>query len=457
MSNLILGNDTEGTFSDAMSAVGSLCQEEDKPFVVIFDGINEHPDIVSFSAELEVVIERLINFPFVKVIVTCRSEYFSERFSNLLSATFSDSICQVNEIQRDMPERHRRQMVRAYFRFFNIKESYMSGKVSGTLESDPLILRFFCEAYGDIDATNVTMLPAMADIYREVVFKTYLDKKLNEVAARQSEGSSIGVPLTIQYKRVLRSIVSAMDSCTEFCDTPISAVETSLQPALAELIAEDVFVRKDLVAGKSVLDPDAEVINFTFDEFRDFLIADYLLNEIYEKLGEEAFTNKLKQYTECQCLVAEGVSRYVFYAAKNPGKRALLKIIATMPWYEETYLRCIFSVEEKCVSDDDLKYIKKEFFVERGKAQQVFFALMMRWDTAALPRLNIDLLFNILEEIGDSDYEKLVVPIFHSSNHSDYHSVKPPYPIEKLTSDIESLLARRGMYWDDRYPLCQCR
>ncbi|MBI4766184.1 MAG: hypothetical protein HY787_16555 [Deltaproteobacteria bacterium] len=451
MSKLILGRDTESTFSDALSSVGTLCQETDKPFVIILDGINEHPDIATFADELEKVIEQLLSFPFTKVIVTCRSEYFSERFSNLQKASFSDSIHQVEEIHREMPERHRQRMVNAYFKFFKIQSSYMSGKVWNTLENDPLLLRFFCEAYGNPDAPKDIKLPAMADIYREVVFRTYLDKKLHEVAVRQPLGAGVGIPADRQYKDVLRGIVSTMVSNSTFCDIPISTLDISLQPALAELIAEDVFVRKDLVAGKSVLDPDAEVINFTFDEFRDYLVADHLLNEVYKKAGEDVFVEKLTQYTTNRCPLAEGVSRFVFYAMKKPGQEVLQAVITAMPWYEKVFLQCIFSVEETCVTNDDIQHIKEEFSQSRDKAQQVFFALMVRWDTEALPRLNIDLLFAILDDLGDAVYAQLVLPIFYNPMGRYNYGPKPPYEIERFASDIESLVTRKASPWDKQY------
>lgn len=451
ISKLIQGRDAEGTLDDALSSVGSLCQEVDAPFVAIFDGINEHPDIATFAGELEKVIEWLLSFPFVKVIVTCRSEYFSERFSNLQIASFSDSIYQVKEIQREMPERHRQRMVSAYFQFFNIQPSYMSDKVWKTLENDPLLLRFFCEAYSNPDAEKDIKLPAMADIYREVVFRTYLEKKLHEVAARQPPSSGVGIPLDRQYKNVLREIVSAMVSDSAFGDIPISALDTSLQPILAELIAEDVFVRKDLVAGKSVLASDAEVINFTFDEFRDYLVADHLLNVVHKTAGEDVLAEKLTQYTADQCPVAEGVSRFVFYAVKRRGQEALHAAITAMPWYESVFLQCIFSVEETCVTDDDIQRIKEEFSRGREKAQQVFFALMIRWDTDALPRLNIDLLFGILDDLGDVAYEQLVLPIFCNPMGRYNIGPKPPYEIERIASDIESLVTRKVSPWDKQY------
>ena len=63
----------------------------------------------------------------------------------------------------------------------------------------------------------------------------------------------------------------------QFSDIPISEVDHNYHDGLNELLDEDVFFRKDLLQGKSVLDPGSEVISFTFDEFRDFLLADHII------------------------------------------------------------------------------------------------------------------------------------------------------------------------------------
>lgn len=451
LAQIICGDDAAISLIDALAAVGSVCDEANAPFVVIFDGINEHPDIGHFADALEKVIERLLSFSFVKVIVTCRSEYFSERFSNLRTATFSDSIHEVQEIQREMPELHRHRMRMAYFRFFRLQPSYMSSTVCQTLERDPLLLRFFCEAYGDPDVRDPVTLPAMPDVYREAVFRKYLAKKLNEVASRHSPGPGAGVPVTRPYKDVLRAIIGFMVGRSQFVDIPLSAVDTSLQDALAELIAEDVFVRRDLVAGRSVLDADAEVINFTFDEFRDYLLADHLLNVVREDEGEEAFTRKLRQFTDDKCPIVEGITRFMFYEAKKPGCEELLASIASMPWYDTVFLQCIFSVEECCVTDSDIQIITTEFSGNPAKAQSIFFALMHRWDTVALPRLNIDVLFRILDGLSDEAFNDLVQPVFYDPMQQYAYHASVPYEIERFSSDIRSLVIKPSSSWDTHY------
>ena len=162
---LAMGKGFNGTFKDFMRLVGEICEETGVPFTVIFDGINEHPHIPRFSHALEKLINEILQFPFTKVILTCRSEYYKERFQNLTQASFSNHIHHFHEINRRMSDWAKKQMMRAYFRHFRIEPGFMSRKVSETLDPDPLLLRFFCEAYGD---------PVAAELIRLEVHAGYL-------------------------------------------------------------------------------------------------------------------------------------------------------------------------------------------------------------------------------------------------------------------------------------------
>jgi len=144
-------------------------------------------------------------------------------------------------------------------------------------------------------------------------------------------------------------------------------------------------------------------------------------------------------------------TRFVFYEVKKPGQEVLHTAMTAMPWYEKVFIHCIFSIEETCVTDDDIKRIKEEFSRSKDKAEQVFFALLHRWDTEALPRLNIDLLFSILDNLGDDAYEQLVLPIFYNPMHRYNIGPKPPYDLNKFVADIESLVTRKAAPWNKRY------
>lgn len=446
--NIIMGANFAGSLEDLLGLVGKYCAEINKPFTLIFDGINEHSRITDFAGELERLIERLLEFAFVRIILTCRSEYFEARFSNLRNASFSDQVFQISEIQRSMSGRHRQEMLHSYFVFFKIRPGHMSGNAVRTLRDDPLLLRFFCEAYGDPQAATPTRLPSMPDIYRDTVFRLYLNKKLDEISEREKSELSVPVQAHRLYKELLKHFVEIMIADRKFSDIPVSSLDTKYHSIMADLIAEDMLIRKDIIQGKSVLDPDTEIVNFTFDEFRDFLIADHLLYKVFEKEAKEEFTSLLLELTEKTSAVAEGLSKYLFYAAKRSGNHELVSILEGMPWYEEIFLPCIFSVEDKYVTDDDVAKIRKTFRQNSTTARHIVIELMMRWDTDGSNKLTINLLFDILETLSDAEYNILFRPVFEATGSRYPLNEQPLYKINELTSDVEDLAKRVIGRWE---------
>jgi len=438
LAKLLYGGSCNGGLNDALSMISSLCLSINKPFVVIFDGINEHNDICGFSVQLEKVIEELVACPFIKIIVTCRTEYFEERFKNLLESSFADLVYQIEDLQQGMSEMHRKRMVRAYFKFFNLGYKRDLSNALQVLENNPLLLRFFCEAYGDTSASDEISLPPMQDVYKEDVFRVYLSKKLEEIASRQSVKIGVGAPVNRPYLDLIRKIICLMMEKMEFSDLPLDEFDAGQLNLLSELIGEDVLFRKDLISGKGILSSGVEVVNFTFDEFRDYLISNYIVHDKYPNMKKKSFSEMIDSITAEGCAVAEGVSRFLFYESKKTGQDALHKLISKKEWYNDTFAECIFSVDEKYVTEKDIAQIKDLFYQSAENAQDILFALLNRRDKTISSVLNINILFEIFKKISEDEFENLVTPIFNTS-HYDHYS-KAAYPIEKCVNDIEKIL-----------------
>ncbi|MBI5569624.1 MAG: hypothetical protein HY914_06725 [Desulfomonile tiedjei] len=443
---LALGKEFVGSLKDFLGLVGEICEENGTPFIIIIDGLNEHPDIPSFSESLEDLVNEMLEVPFVKVVLTCRSEYYDERFRNLAAASFADQIFHVREINEKMSSWARDQMKMAYLSHFKIRPTFMSPRVSETLGSDPLLLRFFCEAYGDPEARQHIQLGYMPDIYRPEIFEKYLEKKLHEVATRNQSDRGLEIGRYEAYKQLLRDLVKTMVDRRQFSDFPISDLDQRHHRALAELIDEDVFFRRDLSQGKSVLDPGREVINLTFDEFRDFLLADHLIYTVWGHVSHDDFTERVRELTSHQSPVAEGLSRYLFYADRTSKDETLHTVIEGMPWYEGVFLECIFAVRDRDVKDKDVQKIQRAFGRNSTITGQIVHRLMERWETDLTPTLNIDLLFEMVEALNNDDYNRFIRPIFEVR-----YGYNNPSQLMELVSDIRKLVNPKKNHWDLHY------
>ena len=89
---------------------------------------------------------------------------------------------------------------------------------------------------------------------------------------------------------VICEVVKQMISTKNYEDIPIQKIIENKQISknvLLKLVDENIFFRRDIKNKSGVL-LDKEVISFTFDEFRDYLIADYLINILFTENSKNA-------------------------------------------------------------------------------------------------------------------------------------------------------------------------
>jgi len=438
----VFGNRIDN-LGDALCCLDEYAVESNAPVVIIVDGINENRNIEDFSHHLERFVERVLDHEYIKVVLTCRSEYFEERFGNFRQASFAHEIQFIKDFERYMSEAHKDRILDVYFDFFNLSYPYMAPRAAEVLKSDTLLLRMFCEAYGDMDAEESIQLPQIVDIYRDTVFREYLDRKIAGAAVYRKETSPIRVGLGDEYHRLLGRIVQLMVQGERYSDIPVADLEIANYDALAELLGEDVIVRRDLVTVDNVLSDKVEVINFTFDEFRDFLLANHLVTVVFRE-NRQRFEQIIDRMVAPNSPVAEGVRTYLFLAAKRTDGRHVHETINQKEWYGETFVKSIFSVEEEFITQEDLDEIKASFHESRRNASWILRLLVWRWRTSWYPRLNIHLLFELLDELDGDKYDELVRPGVSGSGIYGYDGSRS-WTVTQLTTDIDR-------YLDDEFP-----
>lgn len=433
----IFGDRYGGSMDDMLADLEKLGAANRTPVIIIIDGINEHTDISTFAHHLEKLVERILTHNNIKLIMTCRSEYFDDRFSSFKIASFSDLIYFAEDFGRRMSDIHKEHLLGAYFRFFKLKCSYLSEKVETNLKDDTLLLRIFCEAYGDHNAEQDIVLPQLVDLYKDEIFTIYLKRKLETASKQREESSPLAVGRNERYKTVLRQIISLMIEKEQFTNITVSELGEN-RDTIAELIGEDIILRIDLAQSGSVLDEKNEVINFTFDEFRDFLLADHLVYKVFNEDISE-FERIVNCLTKPKLPVSEGICKFLFLKSKRPETKDIQPVISKCDWYKEVFLQCIFSTKEEFITDDDLEEIKSLFTQSSKNAEWIVRSLLLRWREDLYPKLNIQLLFRILDDLDDAGYEKLVAPILerHEYGWRDESS-----PIDNIATQIGEILDR---------------
>lgn len=117
-----------------------------RPFVIAIDGINEIRALAEFSDELNEFCSAVCQYEFVKVIITCRSEFFDEKYASILNQPYAGRIHRVMDLRAKMSEASKNRLLASYVRHFKVAGQF-SESAEDFLKNDLLLLRIFCERY----------------------------------------------------------------------------------------------------------------------------------------------------------------------------------------------------------------------------------------------------------------------------------------------------------------------
>lgn len=445
-----------GDFKTLLRESGTLCKKEHRTFVIMIDGLNEISNVDVFSKKLENFIEHLMEFDFVRVILTCRTEYFEQRFSNFRHASFAKRIAFIDRIHSFMNKVKRKRLLKAYLDFFNICYERMSRGVFEQLTGDPLLLRIFCEAYGDRQSKKKINIFHIYDIYKENLFRTYFEEKSKKTGERIRDRF-----FKMKVKRLLNKIIKYMIENRSFVNTPVSHVasDTNDLKLLDKMLDEDMILRKDLEKTEiGISNEKSEVINFTFDEFRDFWLSDYLITSIFAR-NENEFEKLIDELIDSSSLVAEGLSKYLFHISKRANfdntlknqldNQKLGRLIEQKDWYNEIFIESILSTDDAFISDHDLDKVEQKFMESTKDSSFIIVALINRYNTDDYKNLNIRYLLTILRDLNESEYRNLVNPIFDDVDRWWSHPRDTQYwPIDSLIEDLRNILRENILKYD---------
>jgi hypothetical protein len=220
----------------------------------------------------------------------------------------------------------------------------------------------------------------------------------------------------------------------KFADVPVDTVPSVHLDYLSQLLDEDILVRRDLVAD-SVLGR-VEVINFTFDACRDFLLADYLLNIVF-KTDPGRFERLTRDLTDEQSTVAEGLQDYLFYASRHLQDAGATAIIKGQPWYDAVFVRCVLDLDGADVTQEETDILRQICLQVGPWAPEIACRLLVNYDVSLSPYANIRVLFDVFDTIGQNDFEMLCHRTFAAGGYRYESGI---YPIDKLAADIRPLL-----------------
>jgi hypothetical protein len=355
--------------------ITKICKKRKKHFIILIDALNECSN-PNFPAILNNYIIELLRNEFVKIILTCRTEYYNLNFTLLENSSFSASMKKIKGINSRLEEHEKDELFRSYLNFFNIKWTSFSGTAYERLVDNFLLLRIFCEAYQGQD------VGAVFNVYMLDLFDNYYRQIRNIVADYLPDNATL--------EKIICAILNYMIQNKIYRDVPLQKIVELTgvtKDIMNRLIDENVFFRRDILNQAGVL-LDVEVASFSFDEF----------------LNEEVLPQKI---------LFEGVSKYLFFFSKKVQGSGLEEVLEKTPWYSDKYIQYIFQTNEDHLSVDDIAKVKKAFLTDDDKAKIILEILIhYRFDTSVYKRLNITLLYDILVELNENDFDKKFLSCF---------------------------------------------
>lgn len=286
-----------------MYIINLLLLLSNKRLFIIIDALNENDNDI-FCSTISEFANEMFKLSRVKLLFTCRSEYFIQRYKRLFEdkLVYEPMIFDIKESNYN--ERAIKKIYKTYKNYFNYT-GMIPSRTFYRLSNSLLLMRMFFEVYKDKSEPVISL-------NKFKIYKTYIGQLTTQNT-------------NISLSEILDRIVSIMIDKRVFDDVPFNELGLSSDDlTLLKKVADEnlLFTRVIKQYEGTIAEQTKEVIFFVFDELRDYCIAKHLISY--------ALNNNDKEYTRFFELIEyldlnkqsplEGVLRYAYNFFKSEGQ-----------------------------------------------------------------------------------------------------------------------------------------
>lgn len=437
------------TFQEFLNILKEICYEGNKFFVLVIDGINENYNSQLLSQNLETFLSEILEYDFIKVVISCRTEYYEQNFSNFEKATFTKTMKKITSlISRRTDDDIKKKLFHIYFSHFKIEYNGISQEAREQLVENFLLLRIFCETY------QSQKLEYIDNIYKEELFEKYYELKSEEINNRLKSNDEFKISGNFDIRNFIQSVVSFMIKENVYVNVPLDNIIANAgdKEMYVRFLDENILVKRDIQTDEKGVFTSSEVVNFTFDEFRDFLISRYLVEVLYQKSKEEFTTFLENQITE-KSPILEGCSTFLFFVSRINSDKTLNDILFKQPWFDTVFSSCVFSLKDSQITDDDKKILRDKLINNEKYSGSIIWDLILRYDTNYYKNLNIYFLFEILRELTQQQYSECFISKFSTDRWGHYGGIKQEDLVSQIDDIIEDKKSREANYYENLFEL----
>ncbi len=434
------------SFKTFLDTTRDLCYELQKPLTIIIDGINENSNTKVFSKSLETFISDMQDYDYIKIIISCRKDYFEYNFKNIENSSFQNEISSISNLSLRRDDELQEKLFYAYFHHFNINFKEISGDVYNQLMSNFLLFRIFCETYKEQD------IGIVKNIFKSELFQNYYNNKAEEINKKLNDNDEFEVQGDFDIRNFIRNIIKYMVSNNQYSNVPLdSIIEDERHRAIyVRFLDENILIKRDPKSDKSGIFGYSEVVNFTFDEFRDYLISSYLVEELYPKSSEQ-FDNFITNNINSESQILEGCGTFLFHTLRNDDTEELKNRVYNQEWFKGIFIKSIFNIKDEDIKDSDIERIGKYFIESDEYSFQIVNGLIRRYDLKIYPKLNIQFLFELIKKLEEDKFNKKFLNLFQFKSRNSFSRFYRKIDLEKIIEKLNKNFDNTEFINDSKY------
>ena len=420
--------------------INVLLKIQRKNFYILIDAINEN-DNTEFMNSISELCNYINKFSRIKLIFSCRSEYFAYRYESLFNKCDVPPFS-INLMKEDYDKRATEKLLKCYADTYNVHGAF-SINLTSKLMNSLLLMRLFFEVNENQPLNNLEFRNAE-------IYKKYIEKIANENS-------------NIDFKDIIERIAANMIKTNNFDSINIQdlCLPVSEKHVFIRLLDNNLIINRTIKSGKGITENEAEHIYFVFDEFRDYCLAKNLLctdESANDKQYSELF-NKTDYLYKSKLSPIEGVIKYAYFHFKEMHRndccekllelygKQNIKVISNKDYYRNRQsdnfndfgLSLIF-MDNETLLPFEYNYLGEALNSSDRCLDDVFWFLLRNEYTHTKPRFD---LFIIL--INDTiNYSKLSRFLYSIMREDDMYYNKSESGLEICERVINSIFEMHG-------------
>ena len=379
-----------------------FCQQNMQYLIIVIDGLNENVNQRLFRNNLTRVLASLSGYHHVKVMMTCRKTFFEQNYGSMKDV-LGDELIEVS-----LDRRHRSEdkldknevdcIIERYASHFRTRGK-LHPEVINELTSNLLLLRIFFEANCDEDVSQQDYID------RINLYERYYEQLCNDIQKVIEHNVAVANVDHVAHG-TFQHILEWMLKEKCFRNLPYGSVTKAL--STAEVQCFDTFLNANLILRhdpSGISGRNGDVINFTFEEIRDFLLVKYLIEKLSPQEPDQFWT-LIDLLTDDTNNEAEGVKRFLFLYTKNKGLSNLYEELKKREWFVETFNEYVWDVNEDQLNDEDINLVKK-LIVENSR-RTIQLLSIYHWSPKRHAKINLNTLFEVLDNLDSAKQREIL-------------------------------------------------